>query len=115
MKNQTIAGILEIISSDKGNNFDYEGYATLDEMKLTKAELTSALKVMWDICMEMDESQRKQKYLFNNGLLKSKDNFMEQYNNPNVNIPSEKIDNFRNKLENIKPLVDFLIKIKEIL
>ena len=95
--------------------YDYAGYAVISDLKMTREELRKAMAIMWDICMGMTKDERDEKYLFGKGLIKSKDIFLSQYNRTDVNIPQEKIDAFRTKLENVKPLVDFLIKVKEVI
>lgn len=124
-ENEQVDDLLRKISSDVAaeqkaqEEFDYAGYGLLDKMvdagKLTKDDIKKAVTIMWDICMELDKDSRDQTYLFGKGLIKSKDIFLSQFNRPDVELPQEKVDKFRHKLENIKPLVDFLVKIKDVL
>lgn len=118
MKKNEIDDLLRTISSkakEEQAAYDYEGYAVLTDLKMTRDDLRKALAIMWDITMSMSKDERDDKYLFGKGLVKSKDIFMSQYQKPDINIPEEKVDKFRSKLENIKPLVDFLIKAKEVI
>lgn len=118
MSSEELNNLIQTISSDsinwtKEDEFDYEGYTLIRNAKMTKAELKKALTIIWDICMNMTQEERDSKYLFGNGLIKSKDIFMRQRENK-VEIPQEKVQKFREKLEAVKPLVDFLLKMKEV-
>lgn len=105
----------------KEDEYDYEGYAIIDSMKMSRKELQDAVDVAWDIVMKMDNKARDNKYLFSKGLIRSKNIFMKQKADA-ANYTGEKRETFdfkseifREKLENIKPLVLFLVKIKELL
>jgi hypothetical protein len=116
MKETELDHLLKTFSeSEKKSSFDYEGYGVIDDLKLSKEELKQAFNIMWEICMVSDRDTREDKYLFTNGLIKSKDIFLEQFNSPDTKIPKEKQEKFKTKLQNVEPLVRFLTKIKEVL
>lgn len=111
----------QLSHKNKKDSYDYEGYAVLENLKMTREELAAAVDVAWDIVMKLDNKARDNKYLFSTGLIRSKNVFMKQKVNA-VNFTGEKRDTFdfkaeifREKLENVKPLVLFLVKIKELL
>ena len=111
----------EISKKSKEESYDYEGYAVIENLKMTREQLTEAIDVAWDIVMKMDNKARDNKYLFSTGLIRSKNVFLKQKANA-ANYTGEKRDTFefkaeifREKLENVKPLVLFLVKLKELL
>lgn len=113
--------LTELGQKEEKDKFDYEGYAVLDNMKLTRKELKEAVDLMYDIVMTMDSTTREQQYLFGKGLIASKDIFMRQKEKVKSLSPADKetfelkADIFRKRLERVRPLVSFLIKIKEVL
>jgi len=117
MDKQELDSLLTKISSSakqEQDGYDYAGYGKITDLKLTNEQLKSAVDIMWKICMEFDKDTRDKDYLFGGGLIKSKDVFLSQ-KEKDVKIPKEKEEKFREKLENIRPLVEFLIKLKEII
>jgi hypothetical protein len=125
MESDDLKNLDDVLQSLKGKNikdaYDYEGYAVLDRLELSKEELKLAVDIMWDIVMTMDTKQREGKYLFSKGLIRSKNIFLSQKEKAGLltgeqkDIFNLKSEIFRKRLENAKPLVDFLIKIKELL
>ena len=115
MKEKELNQLLTMTSSRKQNDYDYEGYAVIENLKMTKDELKQAVDIMWTICMEQDKDSRDNNYLFANGLIRSKEIFLSHYNDPEHSIPQDKMDKFRSKLQNIEPLVRFLTKLKEVI
>lgn len=114
--------LYKIIQEDNPkDDFDYEGYGILDNSTLTKNELKTAVDIMWEIIMSLDSTERDDKYLFSKGLIKSKDIFLAQKEKSSELTSSKKetfdkkVEIFRKKLQNSQPLVEFLIKIKDIL
>lgn len=104
--------VSKIISSKE----DYEGYRIIDEAlenKLTKVEFISALKVMWFLVMEADKTSRDNEYLFGKGLLEFNEVFSDGEKIKDMN--TEQQDKLKNKISNIKPLVDFLLKMKDVI
>lgn len=125
MENDDLKNLDDVLNSLKGKNikdaYDYEGYAVLDKLELSREELKQAVNIMWEIVMTMDTKQREGKYLFSKGLIRSKNIFLAQKDKLGE-LTGEKKDTFelkaeifRQRLENTKPLVNFLIKIKELL
>jgi len=98
----------------ENTGYDYAGDGKISDLKMKPQQLKTAVDIMWSICMELDKDTRDKEYLFGGGLIKSKDIFLSQ-KEKDVKIPKEKEDLFREKLENIKPLVEFLIKLKEVI
>ncbi|WZE63550.1 hypothetical protein PANI_CDS0030 [Maribacter phage Panino] len=102
-------------------DYDYEGYAIVDDLKLSKEDIKQAVDIMWEIVMTTDTKQRENTYLFAKGLIKSKNLFLEAKAKEET-LPENKKEVFKHKenifrqrLENVKPLVDFLIKMKEVI
>tara|TARA_R110000737_G_C14624761_1_gene494621 strand:- start:43496 stop:43873 length:378 start_codon:yes stop_codon:yes gene_type:complete len=125
MESDDLKNLDDVLQSLKGKNikdaYDYEGYAVLDRLELSREELKQAVDIMWEIVMTMDTKQREGKYLFSKGLIRSKNIFMVQKEKAEL-LTGEKLDTFnlkadifRERLENAKPLVNFLIKVKELL
>jgi hypothetical protein len=125
MQENELKSLDDVLKSLKEQNikdtYDYEGYAVLDALKMTRGELKQAVDIMWEIVMTMDLKQREGKYLFGKGLIRSKNIFLAQKEKVD-GLTGEKRDTFdlkadifRERLENTKPLVQFLIKIKELL
>ncbi len=126
MESNELKNLDDVLNSLKGKNikdaYDYEGYAVLDNLELSREDLKRAVDIMWDIVMTMDLKQREGKYLFSKGLIRSKNIFLAQKEKMDAVDDKEKketfelkADIFRERLENAKPLVNFLIKIKELL
>jgi hypothetical protein len=99
----------------------YEAYGILDKMNYTKEELAKSIDVLWDICMVSSEKQRKENYLFENGLIVAKESFLTAKKNESGFTDEERLEfqrgeaSFQRKLENIKPAIEFLIRMKEII
>jgi hypothetical protein len=99
----------------------YEAYGILDKMNYTKEELAKSIDVLWDICMVSSEKQRKEDYLFENGLIVAKESFLTAKKNESGFTDEERLEfqrgetAFQRKLENIKPAIEFLIRMKEII
>jgi len=112
---------LKVSSTDKKSDFDYEGYTILDNLTLSRVEIEQAIDIMWEIVMTLKKEDRDSLYLFGNGLLPSKDLFLKKKEESGSLKGAEKeqfeqkVDIFRKKLENIKPLVQFLMKVKEVM
>ena len=118
MKNKELTDLLRTISSkakEEQDKYDYAGYGVITDAKISREQLDEALNIMWDICMNLSKEERDEKYLFGRGLIKSKDIFLSQYKKEGVTIPEEKVNKFRDKLERVKPLVEVLIKLKEVI
>jgi hypothetical protein len=125
MESDDLKDLDDVLDSLKGKNikdaYDYQGYAVLDRLELSTEELKQAVSIMWEIVMTMDNNQRQGKYLFSKGLIRSKTIFLSQkeksklLTGENKETFDLKTEIFRERLENVKPLVNFLIKIKEIL
>ena len=98
----------------------YEAYAILDKMHYTKEELAKSIDVLWDIVMVASERQRKTDYLFEEGLIVAKESFLDAKKDESGFTDEEHIAfqkaevAFQRKLVNIKPAVEFLIRMKEI-
>lgn len=101
------------------DNF-YEAYGIVDKMHYSKDQLKSSIDVLWDICMKASEKERKEKYMFEEGLIVAKDSFIQAKKDEGSFDEQERIAfqkaevAFHRKLENIKPAVEFLIRMKEI-
>ena len=105
--------VSKIISSKEQ---EYEGYRIIDEAltnKMSKAELIAALKVMWVLVMEADKTSRDNEYLFGKGLLQ----FNKAMSNGDKvkDMTKEQQDKLKVKITNVKPLVDFLLKMKDVI
>lgn len=94
--------------------YDYQGYGLVSDLKMSKEQVKEALAIMWSLCMEYSKEERDNKFLFGQGLIKSKEIFLTQKES-GVNIPKEKEEKFKEKLENIRPLIEFLVKMKEVI
>lgn len=115
MEKPDINDILKLISSkEKKDSYDYEGYGVIENLKMSRKELRDAIDIMWEICMELDKDQRDKKYLFGKGIIESKDVFLKQYKT-GKSLDQSKVNAFKHKLENVKPLVEVLIKLKEVI
>ena len=103
------------------DEYDYAGYAVVDNLKLTRKDVKEAVEIMWSIVMTMDTTQRENKYLFSKGLIRSKDIFLAQKEKVGELTDDQKknfdfqANIFKERLENSKPLVEFLIKIRELI
>ena len=102
-------------------DYDYEGFAVLDNLKMSKEDLKKAVDIMWEIVMTSTSKERDERYLFSKGLIKSKEVFLstkEKYKDT-TGDEKDKFNKtkeiFRERLESVKPLVEFLIKVKEII
>lgn len=104
----------------KKDEFDYSGYGVIENMELSKEDLRKALYIMWDIVMKMSSDERDSKYLFKNGVIKSKEVFSQRMdaikngNQPESASFIEAKEIFESKLKSLRPLVEFLVKMKEI-
>lgn len=111
---------LQEISSDSPLR-DYSGFATVDSLNLSKEELKAAVDIMWDIVMTHDRKQREELYLNETGLQNSLQIFEEE----KQKFPRMKDEDAANflrmqhilgqKIKNVKPLVDVLVKLKNVL
>jgi len=106
--------LMKISSENKQQDFDYAGYESISNLKMSPEQLKAAFQIMWEIVFDADKETRDSKYLFGKGLVKSKDIFLTQ-KEKGINIPVQKEDAFKEKLINVKPLAEFLIKLKEVL
>lgn len=104
------------------SEFDYAGYATVDNLKLTQEDLKKAFDIMWDLVMVASKDERNAKYLFTHGIIKSKDIFLERKAKQTPEMSSFQKDSFEKdakifmtKLQNMEALVHFLIKLKEVI
>jgi hypothetical protein len=63
MESDDLKNLDDVLQSLKGKNikdaYDYEGYAVLDRLELSKEELKLAVDIMWDIVMTMDTKQER--------------------------------------------------------
>jgi hypothetical protein len=107
-------------SSESEGIKEYEAYAILDKMHYTKEELAKSIDVLWDIVMVASERQRKTDYLFEEGLIVAKESFLDAKKDESGFTDEERIAfqkaevAFQRKLVNIKPAVEFLIRMKEV-
>lgn len=130
MKEKDLKDLMGTISSSKItletlDTFDYKGYGVVQDLRMSREDLRKATLIMWDICMEMESNQRDSEYLFNKGLIKAKDSFLIlknriESNQANLDNATKedflaKEEAFKQKLINIKPLIEVLIKLKEVL
>lgn len=125
MKNNELKSLDDVLKSlknkDINDTYNYEGYGVLDNLELSRDDLKKAIDIFWEIIMVMDLKQREGKYLFSKGLINSKDIFISQKNKMESitgnrkDVFNLKAEIFRERLENVKPAVKFLIKIKELL
>ena len=109
------------VAKEKEVDFDYEGYAILESMKLPREDVRKAFTIMWEICMELSAQDRDTKYLFGAGLMKSKEVFLEKLaqtkdmNEAELKEFNKNKEIFTKKLTDVQPLIDFLIKAKEVI
>lgn len=121
MTSKELNKLISNLSSKKEPLSKYEGFAKIDNLELSVEELKAAVKVAEDIVLKMDKNERNEVYLFDQGLLKSKDNFLFTAQRYNKLTPGDqlKFDTqqklFSAKLKNVEPLVSFILKLKEIL
>lgn len=100
---------------------DYSGLGTVSDLGLSNEQLKEAVDIMWDIVMVMGREQREEKYLPKAGLEWSVKIFEED----KMKFPKMKDEDAANflrqqhilgeKIKNIKPLVDVLVKLKNVL
>lgn len=122
MDDNEFKDLLGDISNKKKEGFDYEGFGIITDMKLSKAELHKVIEIIWEILMTSTTAEREKKYLFPHGLIKAKSMFLDQKNAITADTPFDKITKFnsqatvfKGRLQNVEPLVHFLIKIREVL
>jgi len=110
-------------SHNKGESgYNYAGYGIVENLAMSNAELKAAHAIIWDLIMVCTKEQRDSKYLFSHGVLKSKEIFLERKAKMTDEMTPFHKDMFakdalifQKKLENLKPLVDYLIKLKVVL
>lgn len=110
--------ISKITSEREKNKVDYEGFRIIDETldnKLTKKQLMQALEIMWLLVMEADKETRDNEYLFGKGLLEFNKAFKEKSQKPDFKMEQAQQDKLSTKISNVKPLVDFLLKMKDVI
>lgn len=108
--------LISTITSDRKKESEkYEGFEIISDSldtTLTKQQLIQALDVMWTIVMTADKKERDDKYLFGRGLL----TFNETYKkDKGESMSKEQYDKMVYKVENIRPLMEFLIKMREVI
>lgn len=110
--------ISTITSSRDKIRKDYEGFEIISDNldnKLTKKQLIQAINIMWELVMTADKQTRDDKYLFARGVLEFNEGFKKKVkSDPNFEMPKEQIEKVKTKIENLKPLVEFLIKMKDV-
>lgn len=90
-------------------------------MKFNREELRAAFKVLYALVMNLTKEERNNNYLFDNGLITAKVKFMDAKSHESEFDDAQRAafeqaqTKFRGKLEKLKPAVDFLIRLKEIL
>lgn len=121
MTSKELNKLISNLSSKKEAPSRYEGFGVIDKLELSIEDLRKAVKVGEDILLRMDKDERNETYLFDQGLLKSKENFLSIAQRYDKLSPSDqlKFDTqqklFSVKLQNVEPLVSFILKLKEIL
>lgn len=93
----------------------YEGFEIISDSlnsTLTKQELITAIDLMWHIIMDADKDERDNKYLFGRGLSQ----FNEAYKkDQGRSMSKEQYEKMVYKVENIRPLLEFLVKIRDVI
>lgn len=110
--------ISKITSEKEQAKFDYEGFQIISESldnKLTKADLIKALEIMWKLVMEMDKDTRDEQYLFSKGLMQFNEVFKVKSAADGFTMEQAQQDKLKTKIDNLKPLVDFLLKMKDVI
>lgn len=110
--------VSKITSEKEKQMVDYEGFRIISESldnKLTKADLIAALEIMWKLVMEMDKNTRDEQYLFGKGLLQFNEVFKTKTAAKEFKMEKEQQEKLKTKINNLKPLVDFLIKMKDVI
>jgi hypothetical protein len=108
----------KIISDEKQVSKEYEGFEIISDAldnKLTKAQLIEALGIMWALVMDLDKESRDERYLFGGGLLKFNEVFKENQTKDDFKMSNDQKEKLKTKITNLKPLVDFLIKMKDVI
>lgn len=107
--------ISTITSNAKKDREKYEGFEIISDAldsTLTKQQLVKAIDVMWAIVMTADKQERDDKYLFGKGLLQFNDVYKTK---GREGMSDEQHDKMVFKVENIRPLMEFLIKMREVI
>ena len=99
----------------------YEAYGILEKMQYTREELKATFKVLREILMTDTEKERKEKYLFEHGLIVAKDDFLRSKKYESDMADEERLAfqkaevAFQRKLENVRPAIEFIIRLEEVL
>lgn len=107
--------ISTITSSKKEEESKYKGFEIISnalQNTLTKQQLLDAIKIMRTIVMDATKQERDDKYLFGKGLKQ----FNETYKkDKGKSMTKEQYEKMVYKIENIRPLIEFLIKIEDVI
>lgn len=113
-------GLEEMISGILSNDRPrpYEGFKIIEDVvdnKMSKDDLIAAIDVIKELIFTSDKETRDKKYLFSKGLLEFNKAFHENKNNPDFVMTPEQENEVKEKIKNIKPLLDFVLKIEDVL
>lgn len=102
-------------------NENHEGFRMMESTRLTHQDLIDAVAVLESIILNSSETERKEKYLFKEGLLKASQNYERtkaKYEKMSLNEKIEfrvREEQYKEKIKNLNPLINLLINIKSIL
>tara|TARA_R110000822_G_scaffold296128_2_gene418490 strand:- start:485 stop:757 length:273 start_codon:yes stop_codon:yes gene_type:complete len=90
-------------------------------MEYSKEDLKATLKVLREILMTSTEKERKEKYLFDYGFIVAKEEFLiakksESDFTDEGRVAFQKAEvSFKRKWENVRPAIEFIIRLEEVI
>jgi hypothetical protein len=125
MKKEELKQLSELISQvslkEQNDLGMYEAYGVLEKMQYSKEDLKATFKVLWEILMTGTEVERKEKYLFDYGFIVAKEEFLTAKKSESDFTDEEQVAfrkaevSFKRKLENVRPAIEFIIRLEEVL
>lgn len=98
----------------------YSAYGVFEDVQFKRADLKQAVDVMYKVVMEMNNAERNE-MMFGGGFIAAKDALIEAHSSADGLDPDGKrrlqdaTSKFDEKYKTLEPLIEFCIKMREIL